>query len=177
MLNRLTNRERVVFTVCLFLAVVFVIYRFVFNPLISHQKVLNQKIEKVKKKYVKNQKILQEAKLMRGVYDQYLIDFKQPQSNEQTISYLISEIEKTATQINLVISDLKPKPVKRDKDINYYSVSLSLEGPWIDILKLMHLLQSRPYLFKVEEMNLDRASQRNSESVRAYLKLGKNYIH
>lgn len=176
MFNRLTNRERAIFTVCLFLAIVFVIYKFVFNPLVNNQKSLNQKIEKVKKKYVKSQRILQEAKSFQGVYDQYLSEFKQLESNEQTIAYLISEVEKVATQINLVISDLKPKPVKPDKNFNYYSISLSIEGPWTDILKLIHLLQSQPYLFEVEEMNLDRASQRNPESVRAYLMLGKNYI-
>lgn len=176
MFNRLTTREKIIFAVCLFLAIVFVLYKFVFNPLVNNQKSLNQKIEKTKKKYVKTQRTIQEAKSLQGLYDQYLSEFKQRESNEQTVAYLISEIEKVSTQINLVISDLKPKPVKPDKTFNYYSISLSIEGPWTDILKLIHLLQSQPYLFEVEEMNLDRASQRNPESVRAYLMLGKNYI-
>ncbi len=175
-INRLTEREQKIFAVCVVLGIIYLGYNFVYKPMTGGKNVLQQKIDKAKKKLLKGERVLIEAQAVDGIYNQYVGELKQTDGNEQTIARLISDIEKEASLVGLTISDLKPKPVKQEKNFNYFSVSLSMEGPWTDILKLIHALQSRPYIFKVEEMNLDRASQRNSVSVRAYLVLGKAYI-
>ena len=175
-MNRLTQRERNIFVVCVTLAAVYIGYNFFYKPLIGNKDVLQNKMEKARKKILDNEKILRNAKKANEVYNQYQTEFKQPESNEQTISVLISNIEKEATQMGLTISDMKPKPVKQDKYFNTFSVTLSLEGSWTEILKLLHALQSKPYLLRVDEMNFDRASQVNTTFVRAYLVLSKVYI-
>jgi Tfp pilus assembly protein PilO len=175
-INRLTGREQKIFAVCVILGVIYLGFNFIYKPMTGGKNILQQKIEKAQKKFIKGQHVLAEAKAVTDIYNQYVGELKQTEGNEQTESRLISDIEKEASLVGLTISDLKPKPVKQEKNFNYFSVSLSMEGPWTDILKLIHALQSRPYIYKVEEMNLDRASQRNSTSVRASFVLGKAYI-
>lgn len=175
-ISRLTNRERKIFYVCLALGLTYFGYNFIYKPFLGSENELNEKIAKARKKLIKNNNIIQTAKENEKVYEQYQAEFKQTQTNDQTISVLISNIEKEASQIGLAIADIKPKPVRQDKFFNSFSVSLSIEGKWTDILQLIHVLQQHPYLYSVDEMSLDRASQRNTDFIRAYLVLSRMYL-
>jgi Tfp pilus assembly protein PilO len=176
MLKRLTERERKIFIACVSLVVVYALFRGVFVPFTSQNGALDAKMEKVQKKFIKNEKVIQEAKHLDAKFQRYKENFKQPDTNEQTVSLVLSDIERAASDIKLAISDLKPRPVKSEKYFNYFSVSLSIDGNWIDVIHLLNDLQNAPYFFKVEEMSLERISQRDTNLLKAYIVLSRVYL-
>ena len=108
-----------------------------------------------------------------AVYEQ---KFKQPASNEGTMSSLLSEIEAVAAGLKLQIANLAPKRVKETDFSNRFSVSLSIDGDFMDILQFLHRLQSEPHLFDVEEARFDKGTRQQATSVKASLVLGKTFV-
>ncbi len=92
------------------------------------------------------------------------------------MSSILSEIEETAGQLKLKISDLKPTRVKREEYNNRFSVTLTIDSKLVDIMHFLHLLQQTPHLFQIQEVYFEKSAMQDGSSLRTQLVLEKIYI-
>ncbi len=171
--RRLTQREQNIFAVCLILAFIYMGYNGLVRPF--HEKIilLDQSIGAHQRKLSQNLRMICEAESLERKYDPYLKKFKQSKSNEQAMSSILAEIEEVAGGLNLRISNLKPNKVKKEEFYNRFSVSLSLESDFADVLHFLYILQNDPHLFRIEEVQFEKGSAMTTTTIRTQIVLEK----
>jgi Tfp pilus assembly protein PilO len=176
MIRRLSKREQRVFILTIVTVLVYVSFNWVFKPLKLRIQFMESSIEEKKSMILKHQRIIRRAQAIEEEYDQYEYDFRQDKSNEQVMSSILSEIELIAGDLDLRISDMKPKRRKKEEYFNRFSVSLTIKSELSEILNFLYILQNKPYLFNVDEIRFDKGSRRKDSSVKTSLVLSKILI-
>jgi Tfp pilus assembly protein PilO len=172
----LTKREKRIFVVCVALAVVYGVYNGLIRPSGARDVSLDQTIASWQRRLNKDTRVIQKAASLDGLYDFYVDRFKQVKTNEQVMSGIVAEVEEAAGRVQLQISNINPQKVKQGELYNRFSVSLTIEGPFMDIMHFLHLLQGEPHLFDVEEARIEKGAGRQTTLVRAQLVLSKIFI-
>lgn len=176
MKKSISKRSQKLFIVCLILGSVYLFNWIVIEPIKNQLISLGEDIETQQNALDKNRTLIERAQRLEDLYNQYLEMFKQSKTNDEVMSFLLSEIEQVAGQLNLPISDLKPKRVKTEEFYNRFSVSLTIDSGFEDILHFLHMLQNKPHLFDVEELRIDKGARRQTDVVKTSLVLSKVYI-
>ncbi len=159
MTRKLTKREQAIAVVCFIFIIVYMVYIGVYRPLNSKVAQINAQIISQETKLKKNLKIIKEAQGLEDEYKAYLGNFAQSKPNEQVMSSILSEIEGSANKLGLRISDLKPKRVQKNDYYNQFSVSLTIDSHFEDIIYFLYTLQNEPYNFNVDEIRFDQGAR------------------
>lgn len=176
MIRRLSARELKILIVSSVVASTYIGYTLLVRPAKEKFIALDEEIAAQQRRLAKNSIEIKKAQDMEKNLEVYEQKFKQPASNEGTMSSILSEIEAVAADLKLQIANLAPKRVKETDLSNRFSVSLTIDGDFLDILQFLHTLQSEPHLFDVEEARFDKGMRQQSSSVKASLVLGKTFI-
>ena len=176
MIRRLSVRELKILVVSLALAFVYIGYILFVRPAKERIVELDQEIELQQQRLAKSSVEIQKAGATEKVWAVYEQKFKQPASNEGTMSSILSEIEAVAADLKLQIANLAPKRVRESNISSRFSVSLTIDGNFIDVLQFLHTLQGEPHLFDVEEARFDKGTRQQTASVKASLVLGKTFV-
>ncbi len=176
MIRRLSARELKVLIVSSLLASAYIGYTFLVKPVNEEFIELDEKIAAEQRQLAKTSAEIKKAAEMEKTLEGYEQKLKQSASNEGTMSSLLSEIEAVAADLKLQIANLTPKRVKEMDLFNRFSVSLTIDGDFMDILQFLHTLQSKPHLFDVEEARFDKGMRQQATSVKASLVLGKTFL-
>ena len=176
MIRRLSAREVKILIVSLLLAFGYIGYTFLVRPAKEKFIALDEEIAAQQRRLAKTSAEIQKAGSLERSWEVYEQKFKQSASNEGTMSSILSEIEAVAADLKLQIANLTPKRVKESELSNRFSVSLTMDGNFMDVLQFLHTLQSEPHLFDVEEARFDKGTRQESTSVKASLVLRKTFI-
>ena len=176
MIKRLTQREQLFAALVVILGLVLFIYYSFVRPLKEQIRLLEIKVKDSEKQISKNFKLIRKGEAREKEYKIYLQEFKQDKPNEQVMSSILAEIEAVALELQLQISDLKPKRVKEGGDYNQFSVSLAIDSSLENIIHFLHILQSEPHIFDVEGLEFEKGSQRKSDTMKTRLVLSKILI-
>ena len=174
--RRLTDREGRIAILCAIIILSYLSYNLVIKPLKDKSENLDTQIETAINQLKKNMTLLEKTGGINNDYNEYQNNFRQTKSNEQVMSSILNEIEKVAAELKLKISDLKPKRVKKEEYFNHFSVSLTIDSDFKDIVQFLYILQRDPHLFKVEELRFDKTTQRNTTAIKTTLVLDKILI-
>ncbi|MFA5088207.1 MAG: type 4a pilus biogenesis protein PilO [Candidatus Omnitrophota bacterium] len=156
----LTRREKVFFVICLLMAVLYFLYYLLYRPLNQWKAALRNDVEAKERAIVKDLRILERGKYYHKESEDILQRFKQKDSEEKTMSAILSEIEQVAGETDLSIAEMKPQRVKKDGLYNNFSVSLSLDGSLRQVIHFLYVLQGDAHLFSVDDVRLDKISPR-----------------
>lgn len=174
-LNRLSKREKLIALVVLVLALCFVVYNFILDPMLKKISSLNSDIEAQEIKLKKNIKIISQEAQVAGQYKQYSDLMKLKTSEEQAMAKLLSEIEAVAQGINIRILDMKPQKIKTIDFYKNFSVAFTIDGQLKDITQFLYSLQNLPHLIKVDKLQLEKESVYQPE-LKASLQVSKVLI-
>jgi Tfp pilus assembly protein PilO len=155
---------------------VFLVNFAVVEPVEKSLQELDDAIQAEINKYEKRKRLLAKSQRLDSQYQEYWAQFAQNQSNEQTMSSILSEIEKAAQASQLKISDLKPKRTENKNGYNIFSVSLMIDSDFRQIISFLHSLQSAPHLFGVDEIAFEKGGSKDSPQVKTRLSLRKILI-
>jgi len=175
-MRKFNTREKNIAVVCAFLIFIYVNYIGLIKPLQDKLEGLNIQVQTKQAQLTKDQQRIQKAGALGNEYEDYLARFQQSGSNEQVMSSILSEIEGVAGELNLLISDLKPNRVRASDYYNQFSVSLTIDSDFNDIMHFLYNLQNQPHSFDVEEVRFDKGPRRQSSSIKTRLILGKTLI-
>ena len=165
MIRHLSARELKIFILSLVLASTYIGYILLVKPAKEKFFALDEEILVQQRRLAKSSTEIQKAADMEKILAVYEQKFKQPASNEGTMSSILSEIETVAADLKLQIANLTPKRVKEADFANRFSVSLSIDGDFMNILQFLHRLQGEPHLFDVEEARFYKGARHQSSSL------------
>lgn len=173
MARRLTRREQKIMVICFTLVLVYGGYNGIYKPFMEKAAQLDADIIRQQSRLSKETRSLRQSGEMQSAYENFRAQFKQDKTNEQVMSAILSEIEEVASELDLRISDLKPKRVQNENFYNRFSVSLTIDSDFPKVMEFLYYLQKDPHLFDVEEVRFDKGSRRRSSEIKTSLVLGR----
>lgn len=173
---RLNSSEKRLFIICLILAGTGFFIRIAANPLKEMFTNPDKKIVESRKRLRKNLRTIRENNMVLARYNAYVKDFGQKMTDEQEMSAMISELEGVAEETDILFSEIKSRRVNKVDFYKVFSVSLKMNGNLEQIVHLLYLLQSKPHLFRVDELRLNKQSRRTS-LLKARLILSRTVIN
>lgn len=176
MSRQLSQREQKILIITIGLAVIYLTNTGIIKPLKERIGKIDSQITIEQSRIHKNLRIVNKAKAQDRLYREYENRYKQEKSNEEIMSAMLSDIEQAASDLNLRITDMKPKKVKNEDVYQLFSLSLKIDSHLKDIIRFLYLIQSDPYVFEVETIRFDKGSRKKSKSLKANLILSKIYI-
>ncbi len=175
-MRRFSRREQKIVYFFLATVLIAVVFTWCIKPLNSKLKNIKQKKHVLQRKITKKTRAMRQSKSVDKNYEKYINDLRQQGTNEEVMSKIVSEIEEVAGDISLRISELKPMRVKKSDFINQFSVSLTIDSNFEEVIEFIHILQSKPHLFNVEELKFNKGSRAKVKSIKSRLVLGKMFI-
>lgn len=176
MSRTLSQREQFILIVCVLAALVCAGFYGLYKPFNEKTQILDKQIQGQKRQLNKNLATIQRSEELTRQYKALLSNFKQTRSDEEVMSAILNEIEQVANELQLKITDLKPKLVKPMGGYNQFSVTLTIDSDFKDIINFLYVLQSEPHLFGVIEIRFDKNSQRSTSAVKTTMILDRILI-
>ena len=119
---------------------------------------INDQLRVVKAKLMKaSQMVAQKTKVearyrklvgLIGVFD----------SEDAQMPTIISKIEAASRESNIHIANIQPLKTVTQKEARFLTVELEIDGQWQDIVQFLYLLQQKPNLYFINELNLEKYS-------------------
>jgi len=176
-MNRLLSvREQKIFIVCVSVVLTAVFYNGLVVPLQRESGGLDEEITVRRQELKRDGRIIQKARQVQVRHDAYLNRFGKQGTSEEAVSSFLSDIEKVAGRLKLTIGELKPRKVVRHEWDDRFSVKLTFNSDFVDIVHFLYTVQQEPYLFDVEEVEFNKLSRRNQGGIATSLVLGKSFI-
>ncbi|MBF0479685.1 MAG: type 4a pilus biogenesis protein PilO [Candidatus Omnitrophica bacterium] len=175
-MRRLTPREKLIFGICTITGVIYFGYNFVYKPIENRKQLLNSTVTTQMRHLQKDLRLMQDNPSEDDQYAQLAEYYKQKNSNEQVMSAMIADIQAVTNQMSLKISDLKPQKDKTTGLFTQFSVSLTLDSSFSDMIKLLAALQNTPHNLDVDEVSFEKGSSRVNDLLRVRLSLSKPYL-
>lgn len=170
--SSLSKREKIIFIISCVLICISISYRIILEPIVKKWFGLNNQIAAKQVKLKKDIKLLNRYESIKGEYQKYASLIKGPQSDEQQMAAVLSEIENLARKSNVYVSALKPRTIKDADFYQRFIVELELDTSVADLMKFFYHLQGSPQLLKVESMEIN-AKSGQKDSIKAYLVISK----
>ena len=159
----LNQREKRIFIFCILTVLVYIGYRFIFISMQEEESFWKAKTLTVQRKVKKSLSALSRESSVNARYEKYLRHLEQKTSDTKQMASILSEIESIAGKISLKIEDMKPKKIKKQDFYNHFSVNIRIKGDMEAITKFLYALETKPHLFHVDEMRLEKRSARIQE--------------
>ena len=153
---RLSNREKVIFVLCLLSVFVYLNYVLVYKPAQEKRSGLQDKIQLAQKQVKRDMRTIAQAKSYQAQYNKIFSEFKQTGTDEAVMSSILSEIERSSAEFKIKIAEMKPQRVKKGTLTSEFSVSMTLEGSLNEIIRCLHTLQQPPHIFGVSQLRIER---------------------
>jgi len=158
-----SKREKKIFIFCILMVLIYIGYRFIFIEMQEEEAFWKAKVLNAERKVEKSLNVLNKESSINARYEEYLKLLEQKTSDTQQMASILSEIESIAGEIKLKIEDMKPKKIKKQDFYNHFSVNIRIQGEMGTITKFLYALQTKPHLFHIDELRLEKRSARVKE--------------
>ncbi len=173
MIRELTQRETKIAIVCGLTIAIYVGYFGVFIPYAKKIATVDAQLIAQKRKLLKHIRLLKNSGEIQRQYDYYSQLLKQPGAKEHIMAIMISDIEKVGASVDVHISRIKPKDVESGELLNRFSVDVSLNGSFKDTTRFLYILQKKPNMFEVQDIQISKKSRKTSSKMKTRLVLSK----
>ncbi|NTV29636.1 MAG: type 4a pilus biogenesis protein PilO [Candidatus Omnitrophica bacterium] len=170
------DREKVILAVCIGTVLFYTTLQMVVRPLQDRTREVSGQIISMERSLKKDRLIIRKATKSASREAYYRDTFRQTGTDEESVSKIISEIEKIATDVDLRISELKPAAMKHQEHFNTFSVRLVFDAPFEKIAAFLEALQGAPYYFSIDELDIVKPMGTNSTELRVSLSLSRLLI-
>lgn len=176
MSRKFSKRERSIFLICILMLIGYIVKISIIDSIESQKEAIDSQIASLQLELRKANKFIIDSNDIILKYNELTDKLKQSKSAQQILSSTLSSIETVSKEFKLNISDLKPNEVRSTKYINIFSVSMTINSPFVEVLHFIHKLQSEQYSFEVDSVNFEKSLRLDDDSIRTTLVLSKYYI-
>jgi Tfp pilus assembly protein PilO len=157
-MRKLNRRETIILVITLGLIVFFTAYQFVFKPVHKGSTDINDQLRLDRGELVKVNQLLGQKDLIEARYKNLVAIIGAQDSEEAQMPAIISKIETAAREGNVHIANIQPQKSVTQKEVKFLTVELEIDGQWLDIVHFLYLLQEKPNLYFINELNLEKYS-------------------
>jgi len=153
-LSRLSKKEKRLFYIAVTIIAIVFFDRVVFRPVMNKLESFNGKISIEEKKLEKSMHILAQESTITAEYKKFAQGIKQEQSDEETISSLLSSIEKMGNSVSVFVRDIKPNPVEKFEFYKKFSVKIEAEAKISNLTDFIYQVENSPRLLRVSDFRM-----------------------
>jgi hypothetical protein len=158
-MRKLTDREKMIFGVCIVLCLFFVGKHLVFRPLVEYRgelmdriKVVRHKIAEARRFAAKESACDARREALSGI-----IGVAGVEGSET--AHLVSKVEEVARQVYVRVVNVQPQTMSQKKFYYVYSLEIVIEGDWGSIARFIHLLQIAEPSLAIDQMRLEKIAE------------------
>ncbi len=153
-----SKREQILFGGVIVCVVCFLTMQFGINPVLNSANSLDDNIQSYEARLVKLLSASKVSKEVDRIYEDMARELVQQQSDSQTVSTFIANVQNEARKRNIQVLNLKPQRPTAKDNFAHFSLDLTISGQWCDILEWARTLQSSPYWAAFDRFRLESAS-------------------
>ena len=150
-------REQKIFIVLLLVCGIFGVYTFVYRPAVIKGEEIDSEISRTRQKLSDQQAVIEKEQQMALVLQDELETVRQKRTNDEEMSSILSDIEAMGSGMNIKVTEIKPQEVKKQDFLNRFSVSLTVDGNLMDMMRFIHALQDPAKHVQIRQLSLERA--------------------
>lgn len=151
---KLAKREKQIAYGCAALFLIFILQKAVFEPLANKLDALNQEIQSLEAKLIKGLRQEGQRDEILKAYKNYEGYLKIKGSDEEVTSEFLKEIEKSARESGVSLSDIKPRSVNKRAMYKEYTIDIRTEAPMKYIIAFLYRLDRSNLLLRVDKITL-----------------------
>lgn len=151
-----TARERAIVVLFVLVCCLYGAYKMVYRPFISQEQQLRDEMRQTRRKLSEQRKIIIKDQQMPQGLRQGIEAIIQSGSNEEVMSGLLAELESAARSMNIRVTEIKPQGTVKEGEYNTFTVSLTIDGRFHDLMAYVHLLQAPDLDLHVAQLNLEK---------------------
>jgi len=171
-LERLSQRERILFIGTVSVIALAVGYNLILEPLTNRWQYLNRQITQKSLKLTKNQNILKRKNRIKEEFDEYARHVSVLGTDEEAVTTLLKIIEEKATLSAARITNIRPKPARSTPFYKEFVFEVISESSLEQLLRFIYELQNSEELLKVKRLSLTlKGSQ--SQTIRGVMEIIK----
>lgn len=157
-MRKLSSRETVILIVTIALAVVFVVYQFMFKPIREGAANIDDQLDLKHKELISEATLVAEKSYIKSRYENLSDLLGVGASEEAQMPMIVSKIEAAARESNVHIANIQPKKTVTQKDTMFVGVELEVDAQWLNIVQFLRVLQQQPNFYFINELNLEKYS-------------------
>jgi len=154
MLKAFNKREKIILMVTCAVISFSLLFRFIIEPLLAKNEILNKEIKVTQLKLKKYLRLLSQKEYLKGSYAKISGGVNIPQEGEDASTGILAEIENLARDSNLRIIDMRPQSQKSLSSYKESYVELRAEGDMESCLKFIYNIENSLSLLAVKKFQL-----------------------
>lgn len=175
--THLNPRERILFFSACGAFILMLLDLLVFNPVLSHMKILDSEIEGMSQSIQRDLRVISFKNRILHEYFQFepYLDTG-ARTQEEIISSLLKKLENLATRNAVKITNVTPGMIEEKPIYKIYKTSFDFEGSLAQVLVFMSLLEGFDNLFQVNQFSIQPKSKSNPDLMRCPLEVSRILI-
>ena len=157
-MKRLNSRETLILIITLVLVFVFIAYQFVIKPMHAGSVDINGRLRVDYARLIKARQMSAQRSQVEMRYKNLADLVGTLDSEDAQMPSIVSKIEAASRESNIHIGNIQPQKPITQKEARFVAVELEIDGQWMDIVHFLYLLQQRPNLYFINELNLEKYS-------------------
>jgi Tfp pilus assembly protein PilO len=173
MLKKLSVRERNILYALITIVCIVLIYIILVEPLFMRWNDVNDKIGIQKARLKKSLSLIKDKNNIEAEYDSYAERLKKRHNDEQEMTLVLDEIEKTARRSNLKITSMRPKPQRQSQHYTRFEVEIETESDMDSLMRFIYDIKNSPQLIKIDRLNFNTRGSHQAVLIRAVMLISK----
>ena len=157
-MKKLSKRETVILIISLVLGIVYAIGQMVIKPVQQGGVDIDNQLRLNQNRLMKAQKMLARRAEIGQRYDRLIELIGTAGSESSEMSAMVARVESAAGEAGVHIVNMQPQKVVTRQGKSFFPVELQVDGQWANIVKFLHLLQSQPNYYFINELSLEKYS-------------------
>ncbi len=153
---QLTAREQVIFVFLLIVCFVYGGYALIYRPSLAKRQQLDVEIRLAKKELGGQEKVIQKERRWAEGFSDTIKSMRQNTTNEEAMSTILTEIENAARGTPIRVTEMKPQGALKVGEYNQLTISLTVDGNFLDILAFIHVLQTPPHDLRITRFEFEK---------------------
>ena len=157
-MRKLNKREVVILVISLGLVITYMIRQMIIQSVEQGGEDIDNRLRLDQTRLMKAQKMLARSVDIRQRYQRLIELIGTAGSEGSEMSAMVAKIEAAAGEANIHIVNMQPQRVVSQKWKCFFPVELQVEGEWGNIVQFLHLVQSQPNYYFINELSLEKYS-------------------
>jgi Tfp pilus assembly protein PilO len=173
MLKKLSPREKIILYAVIMTVTLSIAYITLVEPLIARWNNVNSRIELAKAKLQKSLSLIKDKSKIDKEYASFAGRLKKSPTEEQEMTIVLDELEKTARRSNLKITSMRPKPARQKEYYKQFEVEIETESDIGSLMRFIYDIKNSPQLIKIDKLNLNTRGGQQSVVIKSSMLISK----
>lgn len=162
-MKKLNQRELIILALTVLMILAYGVFQFVIKPIQEGSEDIDSRITVAERKLAKNMAVINQAPALEAEYERLINYLGKASSEGAEASAMVARLEAAAREAGVHIANMQPQRAISKDILRIFPMELIIEGKWAKVVRFIYLVQAKPNLFNIDELNLEKYSDTASD--------------